>query len=144
MPIVALCAITLANLAMPAGKGEGELTVPVRVRVGDSLPELRLREVPCQVMVAVRSSCPFCGAAADWERTEGPALPTTWVAPSDDLGASEYRLRIHPTSRLVVSDSIYYGLMGTEAVPAGIAVNSTGKIVAGGRYPSAVKEACSE
>ena len=112
-------------------------TTPTRVsvlEVGDSLPELRLREAPCQVVVAFLSTCPFCGAAAQRERRSGGAImPTTWVAPADDLRARTYREKIHPDSELIVSDSVY-SLMRIEAVPAGIVVDADGIVRRVGAY----------
>ncbi len=128
----ALAAITGANLAYD-GRREPKIISPSLLEVGDSLPELRLREVGCQVLVAFASSCPFCAAAAERERLGGTVVRTTWVASSEDGESASYRGRIHPDSDLLVSDAIF-GMMKVEAVPLALVVDGMGAIEYVGAY----------
>ena len=137
----ALCGLTWANVALSGGGGASEVIVPSLLEVGDSLPELRLREERCQIIVAFRASCPFCGAAAQRERERGgtgSSFPITWVAPTDDIDAETYREKIHADSELLVSDEVY-SLMQVQAVPLSLAIDEDGIVRALGAYSGEVK-----
>ena len=123
-----LVGLTFLNAALSGRKNRVEPVRPSLLEAGDSLPELRLREGPCQVVVAFRSDCPFCGAAADRERSTGRSSsspPVTWIAPGDDRGWEAYVSRVHSSSGVVQTDSVY-GLLSVRAVPAAVLVNGDG------------------
>ena len=112
-PVIAmLTAFTLLNIAWNGWASESSPVRPSLLEVGDVLPELRLREASCQLLVAFRSDCPFCSAAAQRERQSWGTgslhpLPVTWVAAAADSGAAAYRQRISEAADLVISDSLF-------------------------------------
>ena len=65
-----LIGLTCVNAAYAGRTKAVDPIRPSTLEEGESLPELRLRGAPCQIVVAFRSDCPFCGAAEGTVRSE--------------------------------------------------------------------------
>lgn len=91
--------------------------------LADGTPTTLLTGSSCEVVVVFESTCPWCHEAAQREarREEGPALPTTWVVPTDDPGAREFRELVHSDSRVVFRDDIKK-VLDIQAVPAALLI----------------------
>lgn len=122
-----MCLATLGNAIWHGRSGPEERRYATLLEVGDQMPELRARDEACQVVVAFRSDCPFCTAAAERERNRDVVVPTTWIAPDDDFGAVGYDAHVHTESIVDISDT-RYASMKVEAVPAAVLIDSDGWI----------------
>lgn len=125
--LAAMVVFTAGNAVWSGRTRAVEPLYATLLRTGDHAPELLLREAPCQVVVAFRSDCPFCTAAAEREQQRDSIVATTWVSTTDDVGAPGYDARVHPESRVDISDA-RYASMKVEAVPAAVLIDSNGWI----------------
>jgi hypothetical protein len=124
-----LVALTALNISS-TGRPDHATQMISSFNLNESLPELQLRGVGCRAIVAFRSSCPFCGAAADREHeaTVGRAsVPTTWIAPADDLGWQSYVGRVGSGST-VTTDPTLFRRLKVQGVPAAFLVDAEGVI----------------
>ncbi len=127
--VTALMALTALNAVLSHSTGQLEAT-QIKVSsldLNDSLPELRLREVGCRILVAFRSDCPFCRKAAGRESStvDSGRLPTTWIASSGDPDWQSYKALVHATSDVVL-DSTVYSMLEVQAVPAAFLLDGRG------------------
>lgn len=144
--ILALAGITVGNVSWSAWATSPVLRHATDLRIGDRVPELAEGPDPCVVRVAFQSDCAYCAAAAARERARTKLLPTRWVGHTGDEGAAGYDQRIHPESRVVISDAAFAS-MKVEAVPVAVLVDSDGWIkrtwpYRGDEDVAALREAC--